>query len=100
MEITDIWIRFGEHIHQDFLIDFPDFFSGIPDILRNCSAEQKQELQLFLKELMSANISSDERLEAWLASEANIFVTTDQIDAFIQEIAKTVEKDLKSHSTR
>lgn len=96
MQAPDIWIQFGEHIHQDFLDDYPDFVSGIADILRNFSAEQRQELHLFLKELLGADISPDEKLDTWWATEADIFVVTDQIDDFLKQIAKTVEDSLSS----
>jgi len=96
MEITDLWIQFGQHIHQDFLIEFPDFFSGIAFVLTNFSVEQKQELLLFLKELLSADLTPDQKLDIWLASEASFFVSTEQIDVFLRQLAEIVDKDLEN----
>lgn len=93
MEILEIWVFMGSHIHQDFLLDYPDFFSGISAIVRDLSAAQKEDLYSFLKELTSSKYTAKEQLEIWSKSGAEFFVTESQISDFLSEVFKTVENE-------
>lgn len=68
----DIWFELGSYIHQDFLLQFTDFKSGILDFCSDLSADQIDELYAFVQGVINANYSGDQLAEVWEGSGAQI----------------------------
>ena len=96
MEFPEIWLFFGAQIHQDFLIDYPDFLSGIFDLLNDLTENQRVELYEFLKDVKSSGYSNQQLLKIWEGSGAEIFVVSEKINLLFDEIYKATEGKVKS----
>lgn len=92
MDIPEIWLFFGSQIHQDFLIDHPDFLTGIIELLGDFSSSQKVELLKFLNHIHSSNLSNLELSEVWRNSGSEIFVSGEKIDLLFDELFLIVKK--------
>ena len=95
MELPEIWLFFGAQIHQDFLIDYPDFLSGISDLLDDLTASQRVELYEFLRDIKSNGYSNQQLAKVWGGSGAEIYIVGERFDLFFDEIYKVVEKSVK-----
>lgn len=93
MEIVDAWMVFGGHIHQGFLRDFPDFFSGVAVIFNDLSSREQEEFCSFLKKLLESGYPATKKLEVWNKSGSELYVTPSQIDAFLSQILDVVEAE-------
>ena len=93
IEVIDVWLIFGSHIHQDFLMEFPDFYSGIAVIFNDLSSRQQDDVYAFLKSVLESEYTPVEKLEIWNQSGAELFVTPHQIDDFLSKILDTFEAE-------
>jgi len=90
MEIPAVWIFFGEYIHQDFLLDYPDFLSGIKFILHDMTTNQRLELLQFLSHINGNEYQKDELIKIWNSSTAQLVFTIDDISRLFSELFKIV----------
>ena len=96
MEISEIWLFLGMQIHQDFLIDYPDFFSGVIEVMNDLSYEDRVKLSNYLSDIQSQNLSNIELGKLWESSGSQIFMNGDSIELFYEKLANTVNDSLKS----
>ena len=83
---------FCTHIHQGFLTDFPDFFSGVTYILNDFTNDQISMLHASLTELNTSGYTNSEKVRTWENAGAQFSVSAKQISAFLDEILKTIEQ--------
>lgn len=95
MEINETWTLFGALIHQDFLLDYPDFYSGVMEVIKNFSPQQKEEIYFILQNLVTCDYSPAELSEIWRKSGAEIFVMDDEIKKFLSEILSAASNEIK-----
>lgn len=91
MELPDIWLLFGAYIHQDFLLDHPDFVSGIREIVGSFSEDQRSQLLTYLAGLVDSSRSGQELAEIWRASGASFLVADDDAREFLRSLILTIE---------
>ena len=74
MVIPKVWILFGTFLHQDFLLMYPDFFSGIADFAKGLSPSELQEFKLFISEVVRRDLDSNELQGLWSKSESQLVI--------------------------
>jgi len=65
MKAPDVWIEFGQYIHQDFQLQFPDSMSGFLDFYNSVPKEKQEQFRCYLKYLTTANLRNDELKKIW-----------------------------------
>lgn len=90
MQIVEAWLIFGAHIHQDFLLDYPNFIEGVDYILSNMTALETQQLKDFLGTVLNSNVSESEMLDLWQKSGTEILVDKRQIHDFLEMIYQRI----------
>jgi hypothetical protein len=93
VEIPQVWFRFGCLVHQDFIDDHADIFSGFSTIFEAMSAADRQELAGFLAHVV-AHRTPEELSEIWYASEAQIWIEPKGFPRFYSELLRLVNEAL------
>lgn len=91
--MNESWAVFGKHIHQDFLIDHPDFFSGLPFVWKNVPHSLRQEFIISLRQVLSSGARGPALAKLWRDSGAQIFVPDHQIKNFLQQVLVKIEAE-------
>lgn len=91
-KIPDVWLKFGSAIHQDFLEDYPDFFSGIAEIYTNLTPSEQDELYDIILELNKPDYHMGIKGKYWAKSGAEIGVAGRDRYKFFGEVLATIEK--------
>jgi len=94
----EIWFELGNYSHQNFLIQFPDFKSGIIDFCRDLPADQVNELYLFIDRVLEANYDGDKLAEIWEDSGAQILFEAQSAEAAF-EVTKAALKKCRLDDT-
>ena len=100
MIVEELWFKFGMMIHQDFLLDHPDFFSGIYDILQNFNFKEKELLHKYLIESIDLCKTNKCKLDIWINSGAEIIITEGQISDFFEKIIEIVTHDITQSNNK
>ena len=95
MEIIDIWQAFGQLIHQDFLLDYPDLFSGFVEMFNDFPIAQRKELYCFLVQIVNAGHTPEELADIWGQSGSVIWVETDQMPRLFSDLVSFFEGALR-----
>lgn len=90
MKAPKAWRIFGEQIHQDFTIDYPDLFSGFYEISKALPPCDRKEVIDYLKFLTGSEITKKEKMQRWLESGSNLFVVQNRISSFLEEVLSAV----------
>jgi len=72
LDTPEVWYSMGEYIHQDFLLQFPDFISGLRDFFGDASEEEVNDMRIFLNELKKLHYSDEQLERLWLNSGSNL----------------------------
>ena len=72
VSIPPVWKKLGEHLHQDFLLDHPDFNSGIAEFASDLSDEELQELRDFLKHLTENEFAGGVLKRVWAETDGYV----------------------------
>ena len=94
MSMPEVWFLFGANIHQDFLLDYPDFVSGILAIVQDLNSEQLKELFLFVHELIESDHTLRHKCEIWDKSGTMISVTPSEINMLLSEVYSVVKESM------
>jgi hypothetical protein len=98
MEIPEIWFLLGNHLHQDFMVDYPDFISGLMFIIQDFSPNQNIALHNFLLSLKEMSLSNQQLAEIWAKSGSQILIGDQNTQAIYDELLKAVELQLKKQT--
>lgn len=90
--IPQIWLEFGQYIHQDFLSQFPDFRSGVTDFACTLSDERKIEFKEFVTELLNSQPTTSTLSNVWDESGASFYVQDSEIRLLFDEIAAGIRQ--------
>ena len=74
MTIPDVWLSFGIFLHQDFLLMYPDFFSGILEFANSLPQSQREEFVLLISDLANSDMSKQEIYEFWNKSGTQLII--------------------------
>lgn len=77
----EIWFELGSYIHQDFLIHFPDFKSGIFDFCRDLPRHKVEELSIFVGGVLAENYSGEQLADIWNDNGSNLLFEPDSAGA-------------------
>jgi len=91
MDIPEIWLYFGNSIHQDFMFDFPDLISGFVYIITDFSPEQTIQLHDFLLELKKLPLDNRQLSNIWEQSGTQILIGEKNTSLIFDELLKIVE---------
>jgi len=94
LDIPEVWYTFAELFHQDFLVEHPDFVTGLRLVLEGLSADSRLDLLQFLQTILGSGMSSAELVAIWEGTETSIIVPGDDIEKFFQLIASELESSL------
>ena len=67
-----VWKKMGEHLHQDYLYDHPDFYSGITEFAEDLSSSERKELRQFLVYLTENEFAGGVLKRVW--AETNGYI--------------------------
>lgn len=87
------WSAFGKQIHQDFLLDHPDFFSGLPMVWQSVPQPLRKEVIVFLRAALESGARGAALSKLWQESGAEIFVPENQIAEFLRQILAAIEAE-------
>lgn len=91
-QIPKSWTFLGEQIHQDFLIDYPDFWSGVVEIFAGLDAKERQELIRFIHRGIAKEKEKPGMLKKlWFRSGAQVGFQSKNPVAFYLEMAGRFE---------
>lgn len=94
-KIPEIWTKFGDQIHQDFLGHHPDFLSGIMQVYREFDQREQAELFDVISQVCKSDMHRGEKRNFWLQSGAAFGVS--DISGFFDEIWQAMAEE---NSTR
>lgn len=89
MSIPEVWLSFGIFLHQDFIVMYPDFFSGVVEFAQGLSSAERYEFKTFISEVVSADLSKQELYDLWEKSGSQLRV--DNLPEMFIEIDKTLK---------
>jgi len=69
------WKKLGESIHQDFMLDYPDFWSGIDQFAKDITKEEREELIMFLTPLVENEQPGGSLKRIWENTGSEIIIT-------------------------
>lgn len=49
MQAPPVWTQLGKRIHQDFLAEYPDFFSGFAHVAKSLGSDERRRLVEYLR---------------------------------------------------
>src|SRR6056297_2112207 len=73
------WRKLGKHLHQDFLIEYPDFYSGISKLIMELSPSQSAEIERFLSKTLSSEAPGGCARRAWSELDAEFMPSDPKI---------------------
>ena len=85
-----VWKKLGGYIHQDYMLDHPDFWSGIEEFRNSLSKAEKIELIQFLRSLVENEQPGGNLKKVWKNSGAQIFMSRVKPSEFFQELLSRV----------
>src|SRR5262245_10400171 len=94
MQLPDIWLSFGRHIHQDFLTEHPDLEVTFTELFDLYPLAEKVELHAYLAKILDGAASSERLAEIWHGSGAEIWVHPRDMRGFLTNIRKLLEASL------
>jgi len=92
LTVTETWLLFGSHIHQDFLLDHPDVLSGIKEVYTFLSKPEQDELYQILLEINNGEYSTGFKHKFWRKSGADFFVVGKGINALFAEALSAIQQ--------
>lgn len=70
----EVWKKLGRYLHQDFMLDYPDFWSGIDSFISELDATEQARLIQFLEALVENEQPGGVFKKVWAKSGAQIYV--------------------------
>ena len=95
MQAPPVWTQIGKRIHQDFLLEHPDLFSGFAHLARSLGSDEKHGLVQYLRFLSSSELPGGEHKRRWdeLGTDFSIRLEGTQAwQDFYESILAAVEK--------
>jgi hypothetical protein len=65
MQAPPEWAKLGRRMHQDFLVEYPDFVGGFAALTRTFSADERRRLLDYLRYLSSTDLPGGEHKRRW-----------------------------------
>ena len=87
---SEIFTLFVSYIHQDFLIDYPDFYPGISEILGYMSQEERSSLIGFINNLEEAELTDKELADLWNNQNSGVIITQQDATAFFEKLIQQI----------
>lgn len=92
LEVTETWLQFGSHIHQDFLLDHPEFLSGIQEVYTFLTEHEKEELYQIFLEINNGSYDTTFKENYWEKSGADFFIVGEGINAFFEQALGVIQE--------
>lgn len=89
--LPEIWFELGSYIHQDFLVQFPDFKSGIVDFCSSQTSQDLETLKDFISELLAPNASNSRIAQVWSDGGAQVLVDEPSARDFVEAVQDALE---------
>jgi len=93
-----VWKKLGESIHQDFMLDYPDFWSGIEEFAKDISKEEREDLIQYLRPLVEIDQPGGHLKRIWKNTGAQIIITRIKPKEFFAELLSRFSSVEESHS--
>jgi hypothetical protein len=87
---TNAWRKFGSLIHQDFMLDCPDLYSGMEATYAGLTRAEQEEVYAILVKLNADECLTGELKRMWRQSGASY--ATNKPKLFFAEMLRSVEK--------
>ena len=87
-----VWRKLGGYLHQDYMLDFPDFWSGIDAFSSDLSKAERIELIRFLRPLVENEQPGGHLKKLWKNSGAQINITRVKPKELFEELLKRVSE--------
>lgn len=71
-KIPEVWIGLGQRLHQDYLVTYPDFWTGIDEFVSELPDHERCELVSFLRHVMEGEPDNGSLRKVWKASGAQV----------------------------
>ncbi len=91
MDHPEIWIRLCTHIHQDFLVIYGDYESGISEFSAVEDFRDRIALTRHIRALVDSDLTEDQLLEMWDQSGAQIGPANGSMRAFLTMLLDLLE---------
>lgn len=85
-----VWKKLGGYLHQDYMLEYPDYWSGIDEFRSNLSDAERVELIQFLRPLVENEQPGGALKRVWKNSGAQIFIARVKPKEFYQELLRRV----------
>lgn len=85
------WKVFGSHIHQDFLLEYPQFFEGLSMVYRCLKEPEQRALLAYLTQLTNESIDPSVKAKAWAESGSEILIAVSQVDEFLLQVLAALQ---------
>ena len=94
----EVWKKLGETIHQDFMLDYPDFWSGIEQFANDITKEEREDLIKYLRPLVENEQPGGLLKRIWGNTGAEIIITRIKPKEFFAELLNRFSSVEESHS--
>lgn len=80
------WKMLGEQLHQDFILIYEDFETGLTSLFEQFDERERAEIAEYLEYLRQPCITDEQRFSAWAATGAAFLPASSQIAKFIDQV--------------
>lgn len=91
----EVWKKLGNYLHQDFMLDYPDFWSGIEDFASGLGSAEQEQLIQFLESLVRNEQPGGALKKVWLKSGAQVLVAAASTKEFYVELLQHVRNQMR-----
>ena len=86
-----VWEKFGQMIHQDFMWEHGDFTSGLISVFQRLSEDEVDELFRYIRKITEEKISLASKMQIWMDSGAGFVPAKKDVSHFLGLLLAEIE---------
>lgn len=86
----EVWKKLGGYLHQDYMLMYPDFWSGISEFSASLNCNERDELITYLTLLTTVELPGGELKKRWRNSGAQIVLRRGKPKEFFLQLLEKV----------
>lgn len=88
--VPEVWKKLGKYLHQDYMLDYPDFWSGIDDFSSGLDSPDQERLIQYLESLVNNEHPGGTLKKVWRESGSQIAVAAASTREFYVDLLNHV----------
>lgn len=86
-----VWEKFGQLIHQDFICEHGDFSSGLIAVFQQLTEDEAGELFRYVRKISEEKTSLEWKMRIWMDSGASFIPAKKDISIFLSLLLAEIE---------